>query len=113
MMKQRLNTLALQVQQKHKEGILSWMQSMTSSSPSSKLKVPQVNHVIRPSCDPEKQGTCAKPLYDQVSRDLTRNKSPDTSHVPTCDKSQDQIHFERARSLLINKWQIVGMINNQ
>jgi hypothetical protein len=113
MMKQRLNTLALQVQQEPKEGILSWMQSMTSSSPSSKLKVPQVNHMIRPSCDPEKQETCAKPSYDQVSRDLTRNKSPDTSHVLTCDKSRDQIHFGRARSLLINKWQIVGMINNQ
>jgi hypothetical protein len=87
MTKQRLNTLALQVQQEPKEGILSWMQSMTSSSQSSKSKVPQVNPVIRPSHDPEKQGTCAKPSCDLVLRDQTRNKSPDISHVPTRDKS--------------------------
>jgi hypothetical protein len=92
---------------------LSWMQSMTSSSPSSKLKVPQVNPVIRPSRDPEKQGTHAKPSGDLVSHNQTRNKSPDTSCVLTRDKSQDQIRFGRARSPLINKWQTVGTVCNQ
>ena len=38
--KQKLNTLALQAQQEPKEGILSWTQSTTSSSQSSKSKVP-------------------------------------------------------------------------
>jgi hypothetical protein len=90
---QRLNILALQAQQEPKEGILLWTQSITSSSPSSKSKVPQVNPVIRPSHDPEKQGTCAKPSGDLVSRDQTRNKSPDTSCVLTRDKSRDQIRF--------------------
>ena len=52
--KQRLNTLVLQAQQEPKEGILSWMPSTTSCSPSSKLKVPQVNPVIRPARDLEK-----------------------------------------------------------
>jgi hypothetical protein len=52
--KQRLNTLVLQAQQEPKEGILSWTPSTTSRSPSSKLKVPQVNPVIRPAHDPEK-----------------------------------------------------------
>jgi hypothetical protein len=86
---------------------------MTSSSQSSKWKVPQVNSVKRPPHDSEKQGTCANPLHDLVPHDQTRNKSPDISHAPTCDKLQDQIHFGRARNVLINKWQIVGMINNQ
>jgi hypothetical protein len=44
----------LQAQQRPKEGILLWTQSMTSSITSSKSKVPQVNPVIRPSHDPEK-----------------------------------------------------------
>jgi hypothetical protein len=65
---------------------LSWTQSATSHSPSSKSKVPQVNPIIRPACDPEKQEARAKPSGDLVSRDQTRNKSPDTSHVLTCDK---------------------------
>jgi hypothetical protein len=86
-MKQRLNTLALQVQQEPKEGILSWMQSITSSSQSSKSKIPQVNPVIRPACDPEKQRAHAKPSGDLVPRDQTRNKSPDSLCVPTRDKS--------------------------
>jgi hypothetical protein len=72
-----------------------------------------VNLIIRPPHDPEKQGTRADPSGDWVSHDQTRNKSPDISHVLTHDKSQDLIRFERARSPLINKWQIVGMINNQ
>jgi hypothetical protein len=93
MTKQRLNTLALQVQQEPKEGILSWMQSATSCSPSSKSKVLQVNPVIRPARDPKKQGACAKPSGDLVSRDQTRNKSHDSLCVPTCDKSRDSIRF--------------------
>ena len=113
MSKQRINTLALQAQQNPKEGILSWTQSTTSSSQSSKSKVPQVNPTIRPPCDPKKQGARANPSCDLVSCDLTRNKSPDISHASTRDKLRDQIHFGRARSPLINKWQIVGMINNQ
>jgi hypothetical protein len=100
------------VQQEPKEGILSWTQSATSNSQSSKSKVPQVNPTIRPPCDPEKQETRAKPSHDSVSHDQTRNKSPNISHVPTCDKSQDLICFGRARSPLINKWQIVRTINN-
>ena len=111
--KQRTNTLALQAQQNPKEGILSWTQSTTLSSQNSKLKVPQVNPVIRPTCDPEKQETHAKPLYDLVSHDQIGNKSPDISRAPTCDKSQDLICFGQARSLLINKWQIIGTIRNQ
>ena len=67
--------------------VLSWMQSTTSRSLSSKSKVPQVNLVIRPARDPEKQEACARPSGDLVSHDQTRNKSPDTSCVPTCDKS--------------------------
>jgi len=69
--------------------------------------------VIRPARDPEKQGTHAKPSGDLVSRDQTRNKSPDPSHALTRDKSQDSIRFGRARSLLINKWQTVGTVYNQ
>jgi hypothetical protein len=111
--KQRLNTLALQVQQRPKEGILSWMQSATSSITSSKSKVPQVNPVIRQARDPEKQGTRAKPSGDLVLRDQTRNKSPDSSRVLTRDKSRDSIRFGRARSPLINKWQTVGTVCNQ
>jgi hypothetical protein len=87
MIKQRLNTLALQAQQKPKEGILLWTQSITSSSPSSKSKVLQVNPVIRPARDPEKQGTRAKPSGDLVSHDQTRNKSPNISCALTYDKS--------------------------
>jgi hypothetical protein len=113
MTKQRLNTLALQAQQEPKERILLWTQSTTSNSQSSKSKVPQVNPVIRPSRDPKKQETRVKPSGDLVSRDQTRNKSPDTSCVLTHDKSQDQIHFGQARSPLINRWQIVRTINDQ
>jgi hypothetical protein len=61
------------------ESELSWTQSMTSSITSSKSKVPQVNPVIRPAHDPEKQGTHAKPSGDLVPRDQTRNRSPDSS----------------------------------
>jgi hypothetical protein len=86
-LKQRINTLALQAQQRPKEGILLWMQSATSSITSSKSKVSQTNPVIRPARDPEKQGTRAKPSGDLVSRDQTRNKSPDPSHALTRDKS--------------------------
>jgi hypothetical protein len=86
-MKQRLNTPALQVQQEPKEGILSWMQSVTSCSPNSKMKVPQVNPVIRPAWDPKKQGARANLSGDLVSCNQTRNKSPDSSRVPTRDKS--------------------------
>jgi hypothetical protein len=111
--KQRISTLVLQAQQKPKEGILSWTQSATSSITSSKSKVPQVNPVIRPARDPEKQGAHAKPSGDLVSHDQTRNKSPDSSHVLTRDKSRDLIHFRRARSPLINKWQTVGTVCNQ
>jgi len=66
---------------------LLWTQSATSRSPSSKTKVPQVNPITRPARDPEKQGAHAKPSGDLVSRDQTRNKSPDSSRVPTRDKS--------------------------
>jgi len=93
--------------------VVLWTQSVTSSSPSSELKVPQVNPMIRPACDPEKQGTCAKPSGDLVSRDQTRNKSPDTSHALTHDKSRDSIHFGQVRSPLINRWQTVGTVYNQ
>ena len=93
--------------------IMSWTQSATSSITSFKSKVPQVNPVIRPACDPEKQGARAKPSGDLDSRDQIRNKSPDPSRVTTCDKSQDLICFGRARSPLINKWQTVGMVCNQ
>jgi len=112
-MKQRLNTLVLQVQQEPKEGILSWTQSTTSSSQSPKSKAPQRSPTIRPPYDSEKQGTRANQSGDLVSRDQTRNKSPDISHAPTCDKSRDQISFGQARSLLINKWQTVGTVCNQ
>jgi len=111
--KQRLNTLALQAQQKPKEGILSWTQSATSSITSSKSKVPQVNPMIRPAHDPEKQEARANSSGDLITRDQTRNKSPDTSCVPTHDKSQDPICFGQARSLLINRWQTVGTVCNQ
>jgi hypothetical protein len=111
--KQQLNTLVLQAQQESKEGILLWTQSTTSRSPSSKLKVPQVNPVIRPACDPKKQGARAKPSGDLASRDQTRNKSPNQSRVPTRDQSRDSIHFGQARSPLINKWQTVGTVCNQ
>ena len=93
--------------------ILSWMQSATSSSPSSKSKVPQVNPMTRPAHDPKKQGACAKSSGDLITCDQTRNKSPDTSHVLTCDKSRDSICFGQARSPLINRWQTVGTVYNQ
>jgi hypothetical protein len=85
--RQRISTLALQVQQRPKEGILLWTQSTTSSITSSKSKVPQVNSVIRPARDPEKQGACANTSGDLVSHDQIRNKSPDPSRVTTRDKS--------------------------
>jgi hypothetical protein len=88
------------------------MQSITSSVLSSKPKVSQVNPVTRPACDPEKQGACAK-SGDLITYDQTRNKSPDTSRVLTCDKSRDQIRFGQARSPLINKWQTMGTVYNQ
>ena len=79
----------MQAQQEPKEGILSWTQSTTSSSQSSKSKVPQVNPMIRPSCDPEKQETCAKPSGDLIPHDQIRSKSPDISYALAHDKSQD------------------------
>jgi len=111
--RQGISTLVLQAQQRPKEGILSWMQSTTSSVTSFKSKVPQVNPVIRPAHDPEKQGARAKPSGDLNSRDQIRNKSPNPSCVATRDKSRDSICFGRARSPLINKWQTVGMVCNQ
>jgi hypothetical protein len=66
---------------------VSWTASTTSSITSSKSKVPQVNPVIRPARDPEKQGAHAKPSGDWVPRDQTKNQSPDSSRVLTCDKS--------------------------
>ena len=92
---------------------LSRTASATSSITSSKSKVPQVNPVIRPACDPEKQGTRAKPSGDLVSRDQISNRSPDPSRVLSRDKSRDSTRFGWARSLLINKWQTVGMVHNQ
>ena len=86
-LKQRLNTLALQVQQKPKEGILSWTQSTTSSVTSSKSKVPQINPMTRPARDSEKQEARANSSGDLITRDQTRNKSPDTSRALTRDKS--------------------------
>jgi hypothetical protein len=67
--KQRLNTLALQAQQKPKEGILSWTQSATSSVTRSKSKVPQVNPMIRLARDPGKQGACANSSGDLITHD--------------------------------------------
>ena len=69
--------------------------------------------MIRPACDPEKQGARAIPSGDLDSRDQIRNKSPDPACVATRDKSRDSIRFGRARSLLINKWQTVGTVCNQ
>jgi len=66
---------------------VSWMQSVTSSITSSKLKVPQAKPMIRPACDPEKQGAYAKPSGDLVSRDQTSNRSHDSSRVLSRDKS--------------------------
>jgi hypothetical protein len=93
--------------------LLSWMQSATSSITSSKSKVPQVNPVIRPARDPEKQGTRAKPSGDWVPRDQISNRSPDPSRVLSRDKSRDSTRFGWARSPLINKWQTVGTVHNQ
>ena len=90
-----------------------WTQSATSSTTSSKSKVPQVDPVIRPARDPEKQGAHAKPSGDLISRDQTRNKSPHPSRVSTRDKSRDSTRFGQARSPLINKWQTMGMVCNQ
>jgi hypothetical protein len=91
--KQRISTLTLQAQQRPKEGILLWTQSVTSSITSFKLKVPQVNPMIRPARDPEKQGAHAKPSGDLVSRDKTSNRSPDSSRVLSHNKSRDSTHF--------------------
>ena len=60
---------------------------MTLSSQSPKLKAPQRSPTIRPPCDSEKQGTRANQSDDLVSCDQTRNKSPDISRAPICDKS--------------------------
>jgi hypothetical protein len=103
----------LQAQQRPKEGILSWTASTTSSITSSKLKVPQVNPMIRPARDPEKQGAHAKPSGDLVSHDQISNRLPDISHVLSRDKSRDSTCFGRARSPLINQWQTVGTVHNQ
>jgi len=92
---------------------LSRTQFATSSITSSKSKVPQVNPVIRPARDPEKQGTRAKPSGDLVSHDQISNKSPDISRVLSRDKSRDSTRFGWARSPLINQWQTVGTVHNQ
>jgi Chromo (CHRromatin Organisation MOdifier) domain len=107
--RQERNMLALQAQQRPKEGILSRTQFATSSITSSKSKVPQVNPVIRPARDPEKQGARAKPSGDLVSRD----QIPDISRVLSRDKSRDATRFGWARSPLINQWQTVGTAHNQ
>jgi hypothetical protein len=112
-LKQRPNILGLQAQQKPKEGILLWTASTTSSITSSKSKVPQVNPMIRPAHDPEKQGAHANSSGDLITCDQTRNKSPDTSCALTHGKSQDLICFGQARSPLINRWQTIGMVYNQ
>jgi len=70
-----------------------WTQSATLSFTSSKSKVPQVNPMIRLARDPEKQGAHANSSGDLIIHDQTRNKSPDTSHALTHDKSQDLICF--------------------
>jgi hypothetical protein len=67
--------------------ILLWTESMTSSFRNAKSKVPQASPVIRPTHDPEKQGTHAKLSGDPIPRDQSRSKSPDMSHVLTRDKS--------------------------
>jgi len=92
---------------------LSWTESATLNFQSSKSKVPQVSPVIRPACDPEKQGTRAKLSGDLIPCDQSTSKSPDISRVLTCDKSRDQIQFGQARSPLINRWQTVGTVCNQ
>jgi hypothetical protein len=92
---------------------VSQTQSTTSSITSSKSQVPQVNPVIRPARDPEKQGARAKPSGDLVSRDQISNRSPDPSRVLSRDKSRDPVRFGWARSPLINKWQTVGTAHNQ
>ena len=94
-------------------GYLSWTKSATSSSPNSKSKVPQVSPLIRPACDPEKQGAHAKPSGDRAPHDQTRSKLPDKAHDQTHDKSQDPICFGQARSLLIDKWKTMGTVFNQ
>jgi hypothetical protein len=98
-------------------GMVSWTQSTTSSFQSSKSKVPQVNPMIRPARDPEKQGAHAQVSGDMTPWDQIRNRSPNTphdlSHVLTRDKSCDPIRFGRARSPLINRWQTMGMVNDQ
>ena len=111
--RQGRNMLALQAQQRPKEGILSRTAFATSSITSSKSKVPQVNPVTRPACDPEKQGARVKPSGDLVSRDQISNKLPDISRVLSRDKSRDSTRFGWARSPLINKWQTVGTVRNQ
>jgi hypothetical protein len=93
--------------------ILLWMESTTSSSQSLKSKFPQVSPMIRPARDPEKQGAHAKPSGDLKPHDQVRGKSPNTSHVITCDQSRDLIHFGQARSPLINKWKTMGTVFNQ
>jgi len=112
-LRQGINTLALQAQQRPKEGILSRTQSTTSNITSSKSKVPQVNPAIRPACDPEKQGARAQQSGDLVSHDQTSNRLLDPSRVLSRDKSRDSTRFGWARSPLINKWQIVGTVHNQ
>jgi hypothetical protein len=112
-LKRKTHIQALQVQQNPKEGILSWTESTTLSSQSSKSKFPQVSPVIRPARDPEKQGARAKPTGDLKPHDQVRGKSPDISRVMTRDQLRDPIHFGQARSPLINKWKTVGMVFNQ
>jgi hypothetical protein len=92
---------------------LSRTQSATSSITSSKSKVPQVNPVIRPARDPEKQEAHAKLSGNLVSHDQISNKLSDISRVLSRDKSRDLTCFGWARSPLINQWQTVGITHNQ
>ena len=76
-----------------KKNDMSWTESTTSSFQSSKSKVPQISPMIRPTYDPEKQGTRAKLSGDLIPCDQNRSKSPDISRALTRDKSRDPICF--------------------
>ena len=71
---------------------------MTLSSLSSKSKVPQVNPMIRPTCDPEKQEAHAKPSGDLVPCDQTRDKSPVSLALG------DDLYHLRSNSTTLAKW---------
>jgi len=101
--------------------LVSWMQSATSCKdeesqiPSRNMKITQVTYVTRPTGDPEKQGARATNSHDHIPRDQQWGQAPKVSRVPTHDKaretSRDQVRFGYAKTLLINKWQTVGTVN--